>query len=934
MAKPIPHVVLFLLILSLPNSIFKLSYCNTILCSEIEKEALISFKQSLENPSNLLSSWNTSNCCNWNGVVCSNATGNVHQLHLQGDGLQGNINPSLLKLKHLKYLDLSRNNFDGRIPSFMGSLTRLEYLNLSRNGFYGKIPPTIGNLSRLHTLDLGRNYGGTELDVDSIEWLRGLSQLKHLNMNSVNLTKAAAHWMQVINALPSLIELRLSYCSLNFIFDPPSDDVNITSIAILDLSENKFESFAIPNWIFKQTNLVFLDLRDSEFRGSIPTISNITKLQYIDLSSNHLNSPFPDWLYSCKDLQFLSLSETSLQSRISNAIGNLTSLTTLDLSYSQPFGEIPTGIHKLCKLQKLVLSNNLLQGEISDIFGQMSDCFIGALTYLDLSDNQLSGEIPISLGKLSHLVILRLGRNRLIGNLPMSMGRLSNLEHLDVEYNMMTGVVTETHFANLTKLRTFSANGNHLTLKLSSTWNPPFQLDVLELGSWNLGAGSDIPSWLETQKSTLKYLDSSNIYITISNQFSGPLPRIGNGLYEINLSNNLFSGSISHFLCDVRDQTPALTNLHLGGNKLNGEIPDCWMKWPSLRMVNLSDNNFSGSIPNSIGTLTEMRSLNLYDNKLSGQIPISISNCTSLVKLDLSGNNLVGGIPIGIGTRLARLRFFILRSNNLIGTIPPSICHLNSLQIFDLSNNAFSGRIPSCVNNFTAMIVKRNLSDYIGGELDFSSYYIGNFLESASVATKGREAHYDSILSLVNNIDLSNNNLSGGILKELTSLVELISLNLSGNHLKGSIPKSIGDLKQLESLDLSRNALSGEMPKSFSSMSSLSYLNLSCNNLSGRIPESTQLRGMDASQFAGNNLCGPPLTRKCRGDDGGGEDAENKEDIQDDNSDIEWLYVVLSLGYAVGFSVCCTTLVLKKSWRRAYFGLVDRIWDKLYVLRY
>ncbi|KAL8459429.1 hypothetical protein ACS0TY_036788 [Phlomoides rotata] len=863
MAKPIPHVVLFLVILSLPNSIFKLSNSNIILCPEIEEEALLSFKHSLEDPSNQLSSWNSTNCCNWKGVVCSNVTGNVHQLHLQGDGwyLQGNINPSLLKLKHLKYLDLSLNYFDGRIPSFMGSLTSLEYLNLSRNGFYGKIPPTIGNLSRLHTLNLGDNGW---LEGDSVEWLRGLSQLKHLNLNSVNLTKAAAHWMQVINALPSLVELRLYGCSLNFIFDPPSDDVNITSLAILDLSENKFESFPIPNWIFKQSNLVFLDLRDSEFRGSIPTISNITKLQYIDLSLNDLSSPFPDWLYSCKDLQFLSLSETSLQSRISNAIGNLTSLTTLDLSYSQPFGEIPTGIHKLCKLQRLDLSNNLLQGEISDIFGQMSDCFIGALTYLDLSDNQLSGEIPISLGKLSHLVILRLGRNRLIGNLPMSMGRLSNLEHLDVGYNMMTGVVTETHFANLTKLRTFSANGNHLTLKLRSTWNPPFKLDVLELGSWNLGAGSDIPSWLETQKSTLKYLDSSNT----------------------------------------------------GGNKLNGEIPDCWMKWPSLRMVNLSDNNFSGSIPNSIGTLTEMRSLNLYDNKLSGQIPISISNCTSLVKLDLSGNNLVGGIPIRIGTSLAR------------------ICHLNSLQIFDLSNNTFSGRIPSCVNNFTAMIVKRNLSDYIGGELDFSSYYNGNFLESASVATKGREAHYDSILSLVNNIDLSNNNLSGGIPKELTSLVELISLNLSGNHLKGSIPESIGDLKQLESLDLSRNILSGEMPKSFSSMSSLSYLNLSCNNLSGRILESTQLRGMDASRFAGNNLCGPPLTRKCRGDDDGDEDAENKEDIQDDKSKIEWLYVVLSLGYAVGFSVCCTTLVLKKSWRRAYFGCVFVIPFTLLILAY
>ncbi|KAL8467049.1 hypothetical protein ACS0TY_035943 [Phlomoides rotata] len=206
MAKPIP-VVLFLLILFLPNSTFKLSYGNIILCLEIEKEALISFKQSLKDPGNVLSSWNSSNCCNWKGVVCSNVTGNVHQLLLQGgawsSNLQGKINPSLLQLKHIKYLDLSRNNFEEAIPSFIGSLTSLEYLNLSRAGFYGKIPPTIGNLSRLHTLSLGGYYSQSErmLDADSVEWLRGLSQLEHLNMNIVNLTKAAAHWTQVINTL-------------------------------------------------------------------------------------------------------------------------------------------------------------------------------------------------------------------------------------------------------------------------------------------------------------------------------------------------------------------------------------------------------------------------------------------------------------------------------------------------------------------------------------------------------------------------------------------------------------------------------------------------------------------------------------------------------------------------------------------------------------
>ncbi|KAL8467047.1 hypothetical protein ACS0TY_035941 [Phlomoides rotata] len=243
---------------------------------------------------------------------------------------------------------------------------------------------------------------------------------------------------------------------------------------------------------------------------------------------------------------------------------------------------------------------------------------------------------------------------------------------------------------------------------------------------------------------------------------------------EINLSNNSFSGGISHFLCDMSNQTYRLVNLDIGRNQLTGEIPDCWMKWPSLSVVNLGDNNFSGGIPNSLGVLKYMLSLNLYDNKLSGQIPVSLSNCTELVKVDLSGNNLVGNIPTRIGTSLAKWRFMILRSNKL------------------------RGRFPSRVNNFTAMTIKRNLSEYIGGDLDFSSFYFGNFLESASVATKERENHYDTFLSLVNVIDLSDNNLSGGIPEELTSLVELISLNLSGNHLTGSIPESIGDMRQLD----------------------------------------------------------------------------------------------------------------------------------------
>ena len=126
---------------------------SEVRCIESERHALLNFKQDLEDPSNRLASWAAAaaasdvDCCDWIGVICHNRTSHVLQLHLRTfyplydelttDDAQyfaqyeayersmfgGKINPSLLDLKHLIYLDLSGNNFSGiQIPKFLGSM--------------------------------------------------------------------------------------------------------------------------------------------------------------------------------------------------------------------------------------------------------------------------------------------------------------------------------------------------------------------------------------------------------------------------------------------------------------------------------------------------------------------------------------------------------------------------------------------------------------------------------------------------------------------------------------------------------------------------------------------------------------------------------------------------------------------------------------------
>ncbi|KAK4339212.1 hypothetical protein RND71_040674 [Anisodus tanguticus] len=490
---------------------------------------------------------------------------------------------------------------------------------------------------------------GYLIRINSLEWLPSLLSLEHLDMHYVDLSKAT-NWLQVINMLPSLVDLSLSHCSLHHI--QPLLHHNFSSLETLHLSGNKFNS-PVPKWIFNLANLVSLNLSDNNFTG-----------------------PFPEG-----PVNFTSL--TTFKASF-NSFNYLSNLEYLDLSYNMLSGKLPNVIGKLGNLEYLDLSGNLFEGEVSEIFngnfvsaemGNSSSLnaktlpeSLGQLSMLKtfiIYNNRLTGTLPESLGQLSMLEYFAISYNRFTGTLPESLGQLSMLKYFAISDNRLEGVVTESHFSKLTQLKSFYASKNNLTLKVSENWIPPFQAETIKIRGWNIGPlfpvwfrtqklitdvdisdggiQGEVPTWFWNLTSQIRILNLSHnqfvgevpnisppsieygdpwlMYLG-SNNFSGPLPQISTNVSLLDLSKNSFSKGLSNLLCEAKNKSYKLEILNLEGNDLSEEIPDCWMNWPELRVLILRDNNLIGGIPKSMEVLSNLQSLDLGRNRLNGPFPL------------------------------------------------------------------------------------------------------------------------------------------------------------------------------------------------------------------------------------------------------------------------------------------------------------------------
>ncbi|XP_062015937.1 receptor-like protein EIX2 [Rosa rugosa] len=917
----------------------------------------------------------------------------LEYLNLSYNSFSDNQIPkSIGSLSNLKFLDLSDSSFGGEVPYQLGNLTQLQFLDLGGLNYFTNPKnlnwlPHLSSLTHLNLEEMNlSNVLHWPKVVDKLPKLQSLtlsscdlpipilSSLSHINtsksLSSVDLsdnhlTFSIFHWLSTYNT--SLVSVDLSANNLSGSI--PDVLGNLSSLLHLSLAANSIEG-QVPKAIGQLCSLQSLDLSYNKLSGSIPDVfSNLSSLLHLSLAANSIEGQVPKTVGQLCSLQSLDLSHNNLSGSIPDVFGNLSSLLDLYLGFNSIEGQLPKTIGRLSSLQLLDLSHNNLSGSIPDVFGNLSsllDLYLGfnsiegqlpktigrlcSLQLLDLSRNNHSGEFSEFIQGLfgcggNSIRILLLSGNQLTGRIPERIGSLSNLENFNVSMNSLTGVITEAHFSNLSKLLYLDLSSNSLTLNIRSDWLPPFQLVRIRLMSCKIGP--HFPKWLRTSLRSFYELDLSDagIYDIIpswfqdnsmkfsqyrvlslsSNQLEGPIHSLPSGLSSLDLSSNKLSGRIS-FLCASKNRN--LTFLDLSNNSFSGELPNCWKHLENLVILDLSNNAFSGKIPTSIGSLASLETLKLSKNNFAGELPSSLKNCTNLQFFDIGENRITGKIPEWMGISFSKLAILILRSNQFSGSLPLELCHLKDIQLLDLSRNCFSGTIPQCLNNLTTLAQKGSSSPSIMHSVFATIYYV-HYEDDASLIWKGRMSKYKSTLGLVKSIDFSSNRLDGEIPRQITDLIGLVSLNLSRNYLTGQMPPQIGKLQSLDFLDLSRNHIYGRIPTSLSQMYGLGVLDLSNNNLSGKIPIGTQLQSFDPSTYAENpQLCGLPLQKICPT----GETRSKQVPKEEEDELISFgFYVSMGLGFVVGFWGVCGSLIFNRSWRYTYFGFLNVLRDWVYV---
>ncbi|KAF5932229.1 hypothetical protein HYC85_028400 [Camellia sinensis] len=706
--------------------------------------------------------------------------------------------------------------------------------------------------SKMRHLDLSRNSFGKDI----LRILGALPSLKFLSLHDNAMEGPLSN--QGLCELKKLEELDLSYNHIEGILPPCLS--NLTSLRLFDVSGNQFTGNHLSSLLGSLNSLEYIDLRHNRFEGlfSFSSFVNHSKLEVVAITSDNdkfeVETEYKDWLPMFQ-LKVFVLPNCNLNKRSGDFpkfLLHQNTLSFIDLSHNNLEGSFPNWLLvNNTKLEYLSLRNNSFVGEF-----HLSPYYNSYTCWMDVSDNQLIGHIQLNMGEMvPFLIHINLSRNAFGGSIPSSIGKMRILEVLDLSNNNLSGEVPKQLVRNCRSLRSLALSNNKFHGQMFSDDFKLTQIEYLRLNDnqftgplANVVFNLSKLSMLDISNNNMsgKILDSMNNMIRLrtlimrNNAFNGQFPCALIPNVFMDISHNSFSGTLTS--CS-NPNLGVLEHVHLQGNHFMEFIPEALINLSKLVTLDVSDNNLSGSIPLSIRLLANLSILILRGNQLGGSIPTQLCQLNKISLMDLSKNSFTGSIP----SCLSNITFGAIGATDLAFAQTP-LEFYSTRHIFYVYENVLLPHLD--------MIFE------IGGP--DGSY---DKVDEVEFVTKSRTNSYraGSILNFMSGLDLSCNKLTGEIPFELGKLSSVRALNLSHNLLIGPIPKTFSNLTQIESLDLSYNNLSGNIPTDLINLNFLAVFIVAHNNLSGKILDrKAQFGTFEASSYEGNPfLCGPPLENNC-----------------------------------------------------------------------
>ncbi|XP_039821923.1 probable LRR receptor-like serine/threonine-protein kinase At1g56140 isoform X2 [Panicum virgatum] len=191
---------------------------------------------------------------------------------------------------------------------------------------------------------------------------------------------------------------------------------------------------SLPSELGNLVKLEELYIDSAGLSGPIPSsFSKLTSMKRLVASDNEFTGRLPDYIGRWSNLQDLRFQGNSFQGPLPTTLSNLVNLTEIRI------GDILSGSSSLAFISNMTSLNTLIlrNCRVSDSLASVNFSRFARLNLLDLSFNNITGQVPQALLNLNSLNFLFLGNNSLSGSLPSSKG--PNLKYLDFSYNQLSG---------------------------------------------------------------------------------------------------------------------------------------------------------------------------------------------------------------------------------------------------------------------------------------------------------------------------------------------------------------------------------------------------------------------------------------------------------------------------------------------------------------